>query len=122
MMLAAYGMSGRGGVCSPCSTRRLSRAERLAGVTPGAYSARGARASHVERRLEEAESELLRAAQEGPDLALPHIGLSTCYASMGRLDDALDSVARARRRMRSIRRCPRRRYRSACGGASTRSQ
>ena len=95
MMLAAYGMSPGRGLFSLFDSS-LNRAEQLAGVTPELRCSRGQGLHMFERRLEEAESELLRAAHEGPGLALPHIGLSTLYATMGRLDDALASVARAR--------------------------
>lgn len=96
MMLAAYGiLPGRDVMVELAAA--LTRAEVLAGVTPELRCVRGQSLHMLEHRLEEAESEFVRAAQEAPGLALPHIGLATLYATMGRLDAALESVDRGRR-------------------------
>jgi tetratricopeptide (TPR) repeat protein len=48
-----------------------------------------------ERRLVEAESELLRARSEQPALASASVRLTMLYAAMGRLDDALRALEEA---------------------------
>jgi tetratricopeptide (TPR) repeat protein len=96
MMLAAYGMRP-GRDVFPLFDSSLSRAVHLTGGTPELRCTRGQGLHMFERRLEEAELELARAARESPGLALPHIGLTTLYATLGRLDEALESVERARR-------------------------
>ena len=48
------------------------------------------------RRFDEAVPKLLLAIQDNPEFALPYRCLAACYAHMGRLDDAQETVARLR--------------------------
>jgi tetratricopeptide (TPR) repeat protein len=71
------------------------RAVGLCGMTP---ALRGDRAHglHVfERNLAEAESELLQAMSEDATVSRAYIRLAMLYATMGRLEDALDVLAQA---------------------------
>jgi DNA-binding winged helix-turn-helix (wHTH) protein/tetratricopeptide (TPR) repeat protein len=95
MMLAAYGIQP-GRDLSPAFTGALRSAERLVGTTPELRCIYGQGLHMFERRLDEAESEFLQALHDRPTLALAHIGMTTLYATMGRLDAALESVERAR--------------------------
>ena len=48
------------------------------------------------RRFDEAVPNLLRAIQESPNHPPPYRCLAACYAHMGRLDDARDTIAQLR--------------------------
>jgi tetratricopeptide (TPR) repeat protein len=48
------------------------------------------------RRFDEAEPKLLLAIQEDPGFPSPYRYLASCYAHMGRLDEAREIVARLR--------------------------
>ena len=72
------------------------KAVSLAGVTPELRSNRGLSLHIFERKPAEAESELLRARRESPRRAAVDICLAMLYASLGRLDEALDAVAEAK--------------------------
>ena len=50
----------------------------------------------VSRRFDEALPKLLLAIQETPDSPVPYRWLASCYAHMGRLDEARDVVQRLR--------------------------
>lgn len=95
MMLAAYGI-GPGRDLQPAFAEALRRAERQAGNTPELRCIRGQGLHMFERRLDEAEAEFSQALRDRPTLALAHIGMTTLYATLGRLDAALESVERAR--------------------------
>jgi TolB-like protein len=60
-----------------------------------AFSLLGA-AHFVSRRFEEAVPKLLLAIQEDPNYPPPYRSLAACYAIMGRLDEARDTIARLR--------------------------
>lgn len=64
----------------------------MTGLTAELRSDRGYGLHMFERRLAEAESELLRARSEEPALASVCVRLSMLYVALGRFDDALDAV------------------------------
>lgn len=73
-----------------------NRAVALSGLTPDLRADR-AQALHIfERKIAEAEAELLQALREKPKWAPVHIRLSMLYASTGRLDEALEQVEEVR--------------------------
>jgi tetratricopeptide (TPR) repeat protein len=65
------------------------RAVALAGLTPELRSDRGYGLHMFERRMVEAEPELLRAHREQPSLAPTCVRLVMLYTALGRFDDAL---------------------------------
>lgn len=76
--------------------RAHCRAVQLRGMTP-ALRADRALALHVyEHRLDEAESELLRARREDPSLAMVYVRLAMLYAALSRLDDAVEVLEKGR--------------------------
>jgi len=95
VMLAAYGIRA-GRDLQPAFAEALGSAERLAGHTPALRCIRGQGLHMFERRLDEAEAEFSQALRDCPTLALAHIGMTTLYATRGRLDAALESVEQAR--------------------------
>jgi DNA-binding winged helix-turn-helix (wHTH) protein len=95
VMLAAYGIRP-GRELLPAFDEALQRAERLIGRTPELRCARAHGLHMLEHRLDEAESEFRKALEGRPTLATAHLGLTTLYATIGRLDDALLSIGRAR--------------------------
>ena len=50
----------------------------------------------VSRRFDDALPKLLLAIQEAPNFAVPYRWLASCYAHMGRIDEARDVVKRLR--------------------------
>jgi adenylate cyclase len=60
-----------------------------------AFSLLGA-AHFISRRFEEAVPKLLLAIQEDPNYPPPYRSLAACYAHMGRLEEARDTIARLR--------------------------
>jgi DNA-binding winged helix-turn-helix (wHTH) protein/Tfp pilus assembly protein PilF len=73
-----------------------SRAEALCGLTPELRCNR-AHALHLfERRLAEAESELLQTIEEKPGLAAAYVRLAILYGALAQLDKATEMVRRAR--------------------------
>ena len=73
------------------------RATALCGMTPELRSSRAHGLHLFERKLKEAESEFLRVLREKPTLATTYVRLSILYATMGRLDEALDVLVRGRK-------------------------
>jgi tetratricopeptide (TPR) repeat protein len=72
------------------------RAVELCGLTPERRADR-AHGLHVfEHKLEEAETELLRAQAESPESPEVYVRLTMLYVSQSRLDDALNILLRAR--------------------------
>jgi DNA-binding winged helix-turn-helix (wHTH) protein/Flp pilus assembly protein TadD len=71
-----------------------NRAVALGALTPSLRCNRGHAMHMFERRYDEAESELLQAIKEKPNLASVYVRLSMLYSTLGRLDDALDIVRR----------------------------
>src|SRR5262249_5277044 len=53
-------------------------------------------AHFLSRRFDEAVAKLLLAIQENPSFATPYRVLASCYAHMGRLDEAREIVKRLR--------------------------
>jgi DNA-binding winged helix-turn-helix (wHTH) protein/Flp pilus assembly protein TadD len=73
-----------------------NRAVALGGLTPALRSNLG-HALHVcERKLAEAESELLHALREDPRLGVTYVRLAILYSTMGQLDAALEMVVKGR--------------------------
>jgi len=68
------------------------RAVELAGLTPELRADRGYGRHMFERRLAEAEVDLLQARREQPGLPSTYVRLSMLYVAMGRLDEALEVV------------------------------
>ena len=68
------------------------RAVELAGLTPELRADRGYGRHMFERRLAEAEEDLLQTRCEQPKLASTYVRLSMLYVAMGRLDEALEVV------------------------------
>jgi DNA-binding winged helix-turn-helix (wHTH) protein len=72
------------------------RAVAIGGLTAALRSDRG-HALHVcERRLDEAESDLLLALREEPKLGATYVRLAALYCTMERLDDALNVIHQGR--------------------------
>jgi tetratricopeptide (TPR) repeat protein len=72
------------------------RAVELCGLTPERRADRAHGLHLFEHKLEEAESELLRAQAESPESPEVYVRLTMLYVSQGRLDDALNILLRAR--------------------------
>ena len=70
------------------------RAVALGGLRPELRSNRAHGLHLFERRYDEAEAELLASLREKPALATSYVRLAMVYATVGRLDDALDVLAR----------------------------
>jgi tetratricopeptide (TPR) repeat protein len=73
-----------------------NRAVALGGLTPALRSNWGHALHICERKLDEAESELLHALREEPRLGTTYVRLAILYSTMGRLDAALDMVIQGR--------------------------
>jgi tetratricopeptide (TPR) repeat protein len=71
------------------------RAVELAGLTPELRADRAQALFVFERRFEEAEAELEQALRQPPKFANAYVRLAMLYATMGRLNDALDVVNEA---------------------------
>jgi len=71
------------------------RAVALCGLTPELRADRAHGLHLFERRLEEAEMELLQAQREKPDAPEVYVRLTMLYATLGRLDDALEVLHQA---------------------------
>jgi len=72
------------------------RAVELCGLTPERRADRAHGLHLFEHKLEEAETELLRAQAESPESPEVYVRLTMLYVSQGRLDDALNILLRAR--------------------------
>lgn len=72
------------------------RAVELSGLTPERRADRAHGLHLFEHNLEEAETELLRAQAESPESPEVYVRLTMLYVSLGRLDDALNILLRAR--------------------------
>ncbi len=72
------------------------RAVELCGLTPERRADRAHGLHLFEHKLEEAESELVRALAESPDSPEVYVRLEMLYVTQGRLDDALSILLRAR--------------------------
>ena len=73
-----------------------NRAVELRGLTAALRSNRGHALHICERNLEEAERELLHALREEPKRGTTYVRLAVLYATMGRLDAALEMVVQGR--------------------------
>jgi len=72
------------------------RAVALGGLTAGLRSDRGHALHICERKLGQAESDLLDALRQEPSLGTVYVRLAVLYCSMGRLDDALEILTQGR--------------------------
>lgn len=72
------------------------RAVELCGLTPERRADRAHGLHLFEHRFEEAEAELLQAQTESPESPEVYVRLTMLYVSLGRLDDALNILLRAR--------------------------
>jgi tetratricopeptide (TPR) repeat protein len=72
------------------------RAVELCGLTPERRADRAHGLHLFEHKLEEAETELLRAQEESPESPEVYVRLTMLYVTEGRLDDALNILLRAR--------------------------
>lgn len=68
----------------------------LCGLTPELRADRAHGLHLFERKLKKAECELLQAQREKPDAPEVYVRLTMLYATMGRLDDALEVLDQAR--------------------------
>lgn len=73
------------------------RAVSLGGPRPELLSNRGHGLHLFERRYDEAEAELLGSLREKPTLAMSYVRLAMLYATVGRLDEALEVLGRGYR-------------------------
>jgi DNA-binding winged helix-turn-helix (wHTH) protein len=95
LLLCTYGMRPTNEMY-PRFLEAHSRAVALRGMTATLRSNRGHALHICERRLDEAEAELLQALREEPMLGTIYVRLGILYCTMGRLDDALSLVVRGR--------------------------
>jgi tetratricopeptide (TPR) repeat protein len=94
LTLATFGIRAPAEIY-PSFLEAHSRAEALCGLTPELRCNR-AHALHIfERRLAEAESELLQAIEERPTLAAAFVRLAMLYGALAQLDKATEMVRRA---------------------------
>src|SRR5579862_4773159 len=70
------------------------RAEALGGLTPALRCDRALGWHLFERRVPDALAELLRVIDEDPTLGTAYVRLAMVYVTLGRLDDALETVQR----------------------------
>jgi tetratricopeptide (TPR) repeat protein len=90
-MPATYGMRAPHEVYADF-LRAWNRAVALGGLTPDLRAMHGHALHMFERKLPEAEAELLESLHEKPRSAAAYVRLAILYATMRRLDDALDAV------------------------------
>jgi DNA-binding winged helix-turn-helix (wHTH) protein/Flp pilus assembly protein TadD len=96
LMPGTYGMRAPREIY-PEYLRAYNRAVALGGITPEIRAMHGHALHMFERRLEEAETELLQSLRDKPKAAGTYIRLAIAYVTMGRLDEALEVVSRAQK-------------------------
>ena len=94
LMPGTYGMRAPREIY-PRYLTAYNRAVALGGITPDLRGMHGHALHMFERKLPEAELELLQSLHEKPKSANPYIRLAILYATMNRLDEALDVVNQA---------------------------
>ena len=94
LMPGTYGMRAPREIY-PKYLEAYNRAVALGGLTPELRGMHGHALHMFERKLPEAEAELLQSLEERPKSAATYIRLAIVYATMNRLDDALDVVNQA---------------------------
>ncbi len=94
LMPATYGMKAPRDVY-PKYLEAFNRAVELGGMTSDLRGMHGHALHMFERRLPEAEAELLASLQDKPKSATAYIRLAILYATMNRLEEALDVVNQA---------------------------
>jgi DNA-binding winged helix-turn-helix (wHTH) protein len=93
LMLATFGMRLPGEVY-PGFLEAHQRAVALGGLRAELRCNRAHGLHLFERRLAEAETEFIQALEDKPTLGSTHVRTALLYATLGRLDDALDVLAR----------------------------
>jgi DNA-binding winged helix-turn-helix (wHTH) protein len=91
LMLGLYGVRPPG-LMSRCFLEAQQRALELTGWTPSLRCAYACWLHMFERRYAESEREFLKTLNEQPDLVLGYVRLSLLYTTLGRLDEALDTL------------------------------
>jgi len=94
LMPATYGMKAPREVY-PKYLEAFNRAVELGGMTSDLQGMHGHALHMFERRLPEAEAELLASLRDKPKSATAYIRLAILYATMNRLEEALDVVNQA---------------------------
>lgn len=94
LMPGTYGMRAPREIY-PGYLRAYNRAVALGGLTPELRGMHGHALHMFERKLPEAEAEFLQSLREKPKSANTYIRLAILYATMNRLDDALEAVHQA---------------------------
>lgn len=94
LMRATYGMRAPREVY-PKYLANFQRAVALGGMTSDLRGMHGHALHMYERKLPEAEAELLESLHQKPKSANAHIRLAILYATMNRLDEAMDVVNQA---------------------------
>jgi len=95
LLLCTYGMRPPREVY-PKFLEAHQRAVAIGGLTAALRSDRGHALHICERKLPEAESDLIQALREEPKLGTIYVRLAILYCTMGRLDEALDVVRQGR--------------------------
>jgi DNA-binding winged helix-turn-helix (wHTH) protein len=91
LLLCTYGMRPPRQIY-PKFVQAHQRAVAIGGLTAGLRSDRGHGLHICERKLDEAESDLLGAVREDPRLGTVYVRIAVLYCTMRRLDEALDVV------------------------------
>ena len=73
-----------------------NRAVALGGLTTTLRSNRGHALHICERKLDEAEAELIQVLREEPKLGITYVRLAILYSTLGQLDEALQMIQRGR--------------------------
>jgi tetratricopeptide (TPR) repeat protein len=94
LMPGTYGMRAPREIY-PHYLAAYNRAVELGGITPDLRGMHGHALHMFERKLPEAEVELVQSLREKPKSATAYIRLAILYVTMNRLDDALDVVNQA---------------------------
>lgn len=95
LLLCAYGMRPPNEMY-PKFLAAQERAIALGGMTAALRSNRGHALHIYERKMSEAEQDLLHALGEEPKLATIYVRLAILYSSMERFDDALEVITQGR--------------------------
>lgn len=95
LLLCTYGMRPLAETY-PKFLEAHTRAVEIRGLTPALRADRGHALHICERKLNEAEADLLQALREEPNLGTTYVRLAMLYCTMERLDEALEMVRQGR--------------------------